>query len=157
MASARAVGPCLQSWGNFLTSNKRGRPAALSPDAKTLKTIRGLGQIQATTRECAAVLGVSHQTFITFSNNHPEVPEALEQGRETGKTSLRRTQFRLAEKNASMAIFLGKNYLDQTDKQDITASVTQDVTISDARARLEHQINRIAAGVSTAGGAGEPN
>lgn len=32
-----------------------------------------------------------------------------------GKISLRRAQFRLAEKNATMAIFLGKNYLGQAD------------------------------------------
>ena len=34
---------------------------------------------------------------------------------EIGKSSLRRIQFRLAEKNASMAIFLGKQYLGQKD------------------------------------------
>lgn len=33
----------------------------------------------------------------------------------TGKMSLRRAQFRLAEKSAAMAIFLGKNYLGQSD------------------------------------------
>lgn len=32
-----------------------------------------------------------------------------------GKMSLRRAQFRLAEKSAAMAIFLGKNYLGQSD------------------------------------------
>lgn len=32
-----------------------------------------------------------------------------------GKISLRRTQFKLAEKSASMAIFLGKQYLGQKD------------------------------------------
>jgi hypothetical protein len=32
-----------------------------------------------------------------------------------GKISLRRAQFRLAEKSAAMAIFLGKNYLGQSD------------------------------------------
>lgn len=35
--------------------------------------------------------------------------------RGTGKISLRRAQFRLAEKNAAMAIWLGKQYLGQTD------------------------------------------
>lgn len=33
-----------------------------------------------------------------------------------GKMSLRRTQFRLAEKSSAMAIFLGKQYLGQTEK-----------------------------------------
>lgn len=38
-----------------------------------------------------------------------------------GKMSLRRTQFRIAETNASMAIFLGKQYLGQRDviEQDV--------------------------------------
>ena len=36
--------------------------------------------------------------------------------RQKGKISLRRSQFQLAEKNATMAIFLGKNYLGQTDE-----------------------------------------
>lgn len=33
-----------------------------------------------------------------------------------GKISLRRSQFRLAEKSPAMAIFLGKNYLGQRDE-----------------------------------------
>ena len=33
-----------------------------------------------------------------------------------GKISLRRTQFRMAESNVAMAIWLGKQYLGQTDK-----------------------------------------
>jgi hypothetical protein len=36
-----------------------------------------------------------------------------------GKISLRRTQFTLAKKNTVMAIFLGKQYLGQTDKQEL--------------------------------------
>ncbi len=121
---------------------KIGRPPALSADAKTLKTIEGLGRIQATTRECAAVLAVSHQTFIAFMGSNPSVAEALERGKENGKTSLRRTQFALAKKNAGMAIFLGKNYLDQTDRQDINQSVTVDVTVTDARSKLERLLLR---------------
>lgn len=39
---------------------------------------------------------------------------ALKRGH--GKIALRRMQFKLAEKSAAMAIFLGKNYLGQTDK-----------------------------------------
>ena len=36
--------------------------------------------------------------------------------RQKGRASLRRAQFRLAQKNASMAIWLGKQYLDQKDE-----------------------------------------
>ena len=41
--------------------------------------------------------------------------EVLKSKSAAGKMSLRRTQFKLAEKSAAMAIFLGKNYLGQTD------------------------------------------
>jgi hypothetical protein len=133
-----------------LTSKKKiggarpgaGRPQAIKPDKRTLATVRGLGRIQATTRECAAVLGVSHQTFIATMQRHPIIGEVLEQGKELGKRSLRRTQFQIAQSNAGMAIFLGKNYLDQTDRQDINQSVTVDVTVTDARAKLERLLLR---------------
>lgn len=38
--------------------------------------------------------------------------------RQAGLISLRRIQFQQAEKSAAMAIFLGKNYLGQSDKDD---------------------------------------
>lgn len=41
--------------------------------------------------------------------------EVFAQKREIGKISLRRSQFQLAKKSASMAIFLGKNWLGQKD------------------------------------------
>lgn len=140
-----------------MTTSKGGRPQAIEPNAKTIKIVRGLGMIQATTRECAAVLSVSHQTFIATLQRHPEIAEALDTGKELGKTSLRRTQFRLAQKNAGMAIFLGKNILDQTDQQTITSSVSVDVTVTDARSKLEHLITRQSAALASIGGVGKPN
>lgn len=41
--------------------------------------------------------------------------EVFTQKRGRGKISLRRAQFELAKKNAAMAIFLGKQYLGQSD------------------------------------------
>lgn len=142
---------------NEQTPKRNGRPPALQPDARTLKTVEGLGRIQATTRECAAVLGVSHQTFITFMTGHPAIGEALEKGKEEGKTSLRRTQFKLAQKNAAMAIFLGKNYLDQTDRQDINQSVSVDMTVTDARSKLQRLLLREHGAGADQEGAGQPH
>lgn len=48
--------------------------------------------------------------------------------REVGKISLRRAQFRLAEKSATMAIFLGKNYLGQKDSIEQTITTYEDLT-----------------------------
>lgn len=98
--------------------NRGGRPPKLRPDEATIKQVAGLGRIQATTKECAAWFSVSEPTFLKFWTDHPEVKQAYEDGKQVGLTSLRRTQFRLAEKNAAMAIFLGKNYLGQSDKQE---------------------------------------
>ena len=42
--------------------------------------------------------------------------EVFSEKRGKGLISLRRSQFKLAEKSAAMAIFLGKNYLGQKDE-----------------------------------------
>lgn len=52
---------------------------------------------------------------MTFSDTFAEK-------RKTGKISLRRMQWRLAEKNATMAIFLGKQYLGQRDNVDVNVT-----------------------------------
>lgn len=139
-----------------MTAKKRepgtpGREKLLDiDDRRTLATIRGLGKIQATTRECAAVLGVSHQTFITFSNENALVGELLEAGKAIGKTSLRRKQFAEAMKgNTTMLVWLGKQYLDQKDKHEVAQTV--DVTVTDARSKLEHLLDRHAATGSESG------
>lgn len=43
--------------------------------------------------------------------------------REAGKTSLRRAQWALAKKDSRMAIFLGKQYLEQKDKPEAESAV----------------------------------
>ena len=45
--------------------------------------------------------------------------EVFKQKRELGKMSLRRKQWKLADKSAPMAIFLGKQYLGQRDAIEI--------------------------------------
>jgi hypothetical protein len=96
-------------------NRSRGRPRALSPTEATLAVVESLGMLHATTMECAAFLGVDENTYIAFRKRNPEVQAAFERGRGNGKISLRRIQLRLARKNAAMAIFLGKNLLDQRD------------------------------------------
>lgn len=56
--------------------------------------------------------------------------EVFRQKRGKGKISLRRHQWRLAESSASMAIFLGKQYLGQRDQ--IEAAVAVDTAKDDA-------------------------
>ena len=56
--------------------------------------------------------------------------EVFKEKRGLGKISLRRNQWRLAEKNATMAIWLGKQYLGQKDQ--VEASVVVDTAKEDA-------------------------
>lgn len=44
------------------------------------------------------------------------------------KISLRKNQLKLSEKSAAMAIFLGKNYLGQTDKYEQGVELIEDLT-----------------------------
>lgn len=100
---------------------KRGRPKGstkLKHSEELVRQIRGLGQIQCTRREAAAVLGVNEDTFSDFLRLHTDCFEAFEYGRQEGCVSLRRTQLKMAESNASMAIWCGKQYLNQSDKSE---------------------------------------
>lgn len=102
--------------------NSGGRPQKLKPDDETLKTLANLGKMQCTTKECAAFLEVSEPTFFEFLKRFKEAEEALERGKENGKSSLRRLQFKSAQDgNVTMQIWLGKQLLGQKDKQEVSS------------------------------------
>ena len=74
--------------------------------------------IQCTKEEISGFFDVSEDTVErwvhrTYKAGFAEVWAAKSAG---GRASLRRTQFELAEKYPAMAIFLGKNYLGQSDR-----------------------------------------
>ena len=74
--------------------------------------VEKLASIQCTQEEIANFLGISVRTL----QRDEEFCRLYKKGMDNGKMSLRRTQFKIAEKgNASMAIFLGKQYLGQRD------------------------------------------
>lgn len=112
---------------------KLGRPVGttkLQETPDTLEKIQQLARIQCTQREAAAVLGVHENTFRHFLWSHEKAAEAWLDGREQGKASLRRNQWKMSENNATMAIWLGKQWLDQTDKSehDLGGSINLAVT-----------------------------
>ena len=80
-----------------------------------LSEIVKLGALQCTENEAAAWLGVRRHVFTRLLRTDPQVAAAWERGKNQGLISLRRKQHRLAKTNATMAIFLGKNYLKQRD------------------------------------------
>jgi hypothetical protein len=90
----------------------------LSSDDRTLRQLRNMGEIQCTTREVAMCLAVSEPTLMKFLNEFPEARAAYDSAKGGGKVSLRRTQFNMAKRSAAMAIWLGKNWLGQSDGRD---------------------------------------
>lgn len=80
-----------------------------------LTKVRELAALQCSEKEAASFFGISKTKFKKILDTMPDVLEAWEQGKDSGKISLRRKQFRLASLNATMAIHLGKNMLDQKD------------------------------------------
>lgn len=73
--------------------------------------VEKLASIMATQEEIATFLGCAVRTL----QNDDEFMRVFKKGQENGKMSLRRTQWKLAERNVSMAIWLGKQYLGQRD------------------------------------------
>lgn len=72
--------------------------------------------------------------------------DVFEQKRGAGKISLRRAQFRLAEHNAAMAIFLGKNYLGQTDNPQVVTEPETAATDDALTAALREEAAKLESG-----------
>jgi hypothetical protein len=74
--------------------------------------------LQCTEEEICNWFGVTDKTLCSWCKRtyKKTFSEIFKEKRSKGKVSLRRTQFKLAQKSPAMAIFLGKQYLGQTDK-----------------------------------------
>ena len=90
-----------------------GRPQK-EIDKKIFENLCGL---QCTLEEIAGVFDCSADTIERWCKREYKetFAETYKKHSAKGKMSLRRIQFKLAEKSAAMAIFLGKNYLGQKD------------------------------------------
>lgn len=97
------------------------------------KIFENLCALQCTEVEICSCFDVSDKTLNgwckrTYGKNFSEV---FRQKREKGKISLRRTQFKLAEKSATMALWLGKQYLNQRDNVDVTVSDAKGIALDE--------------------------
>lgn len=91
---------------------KRGRPRKRID----YEVVEKLAMLMCTEEEIANYLNISTRTL----QRDEEFCRIYKKGLDMGKMSLRRTQFKLAQKSSAMAIFLGKQYLGQSD--DFTGS-----------------------------------
>jgi hypothetical protein len=97
-----------------------GRPRA-EIDLAVVKRAAALG---CTNGELAVIAGVSPRAFSDHLRQDPDMRQALDEGRDVGRTTLRRLQWQLAEAgHPTMLIWLGKQLLGQRDKADIDARV----------------------------------
>ena len=103
------------------------------------KTFEGLCHIQCTQREVCDFLNVDDKTLTKWCKTTYGLPfsDVLRQKRGGGKVSLRRTQWRNAIdlNNTTMQIWLGKQFLGQTDKVE-----TDNVTLTGSIERIERVI-----------------
>lgn len=104
------------------------------------KTFENLCALQCTEEEICFFLDVSDKTLSgwckrTYGGSFSEV---YKQKRSVGKMSLRRMQWKLAEKNPTMAIWLGKQYLGQREpERDINGRIEIAQPIDDTIKEME--------------------
>lgn len=127
------------------TSAKKATKSAGRPRLEfDLKQVAQLGAIQCTDGEVAAVLGCSRQTILNRKDEDPDFLAAIERGRESGKASLRRLQWKAANAgNTAILIWMGKQYLGQTDRQDLRHDFIGTFNVKECS---DDQLERIAGG-----------
>ena len=94
--------------------NKGGRPKK-EIDQTLFEKLCGL---QCTLDEIAGIFDCSSDTIERWCKRtyKERFADVYKKHSASGKSSLRRMQFKLAEKSAAMAIWLGKQYLGQRDR-----------------------------------------
>lgn len=83
--------------------------------------------LQCTLEEVCSWFDITDVTLNTWCKNNYEgktFSEVFAIKRGQGKISLRRNMLRLSEKNATMAIFLAKNWLGMTDNVEVKADTS---------------------------------
>jgi len=97
-------------------------------DAETWRQIEELCLIQATGEEIARVIGVDYDTLARRIKEEYEVSasEYIKALAAPGLASLRRAQWKNAieNENTTMQIWLGKQYLNQKEKEEIDQNTT---------------------------------
>ena len=106
-------------------SNKMGRPLKVLTKTEW-NTVEKLCELQCTLIEIASCLGIHSETLSRCIKDKYDCsfPLYFAQKRTGGKIALRRAQFKAATTgNTALMIWLGKQYLEQVDQQNITADV----------------------------------
>lgn len=121
---------------------RRGTAASIN-----LAELEKLAAMQCTDEEIAAWFNVSTRT-IERRRKSPVFAETICRGKARGRISLRRAQLKILEQgNATMGIWLGKQYLGQADQIDVNTN-HQTVVLVMASAPLEEPEEAVTIDVS---------
>lgn len=114
-----------------------GRPLLILNDFG-LETIEKLASVFCTDEEIASFMGVTVETLLN-NKNKSSFLEYKKRGLERGKATLRRKQFELAMKgNCTMLIWLGRNYLNQSEN-----NIDDDAKTTEALERVTDAIKQL--------------
>lgn len=107
------------------TGNPTGRP----PKEINWELFEQLCLLQCTQSEIASTLKINPDTLRDRAVEHygESYSEIYKRYSENGKTSLRRYQYIQAKTKPNMAIWLGKQWLGQKDKEEITAPKNDEI------------------------------
>lgn len=107
---------------------KRGpKPKPLDYDV-----IERLAARQASNREIAGILGVSESTIRKRIDDDPKLRALIEKAKGKGLAALRSKQYEVAMSgDRTLLIWLGKQYLGQSDKREDKANISVGVTTWD--------------------------
>lgn len=105
---------------------KMGRPKK-EIDQKAFENLCG---IQCTEIEVCQFFDVTDKTLNSWCRRTygKTFSEVFKQKRGLGRISLRRSGFKLAQKNPSVHIFYAKNFLGMTDRQEQIVTAVEDLT-----------------------------
>ena len=124
---------------------KTGRPRK-DIDKNNFEKLCGM---QCTLKEIAGFFDCSEDTIERWCKRiyKESFADTYKKHCAAGLISLRRNQFKLAERSAAMAIFLGKQYLGQTDHIEVETAIT-DSTREEVGALID-EINKATGGTNT--------
>jgi hypothetical protein len=109
---------------------------SVDPTEKDLERIEEMAAIGCSPFEICGVMKIPQENF----KNSPEVRQACLRGQERAKMSLRRLQWKSAQKNPIMQIFLGKQLLGQSDKVEHKNDQRE---LDAARKELENKLKKL--------------
>jgi hypothetical protein len=113
------------------------------PDHPSAAQLADLGESLCTEDEIAGALQITPRALQRLLKSRRDLRLALEAGRARSRAGLRRAQLKLAETNASMAIFLGRMYLAQVERKE--AEVPDAAQAAETGRRVRERLTRLLA------------